>query len=119
MGGTGQVTRARHDWQAFRPLRTSREEDWCDWLANLIENARTGRFAARLLGDGVGETQRYCVGYIEREKVALGFRPDLVVHFTDGEAAHIEVKVGDLSLEKTVATGGSLRKDRSDDDFQR
>src|SRR5262245_37323887 len=38
------------DWTSFRPLRRDREEDWSDWLAQLIEESRTGRFAWALLG---------------------------------------------------------------------
>src|SRR6476646_7374272 len=36
------------DWTSFRPLRRDREEDWSDWLAQLIEDSRTGRFALAL-----------------------------------------------------------------------
>ena len=35
------------DWSRFRPLRLSREEDWSDWLAHLIETSSTGVSAVR------------------------------------------------------------------------
>lgn len=34
----------RDAWASFRPLRLSREEDWSDWLAHLIQTSRTGVF---------------------------------------------------------------------------
>jgi len=40
----------RTDWSRFRPLRLSREEDWSDWLAYLIERSDKGVFAQSLLG---------------------------------------------------------------------
>jgi hypothetical protein len=100
---------SRHDWLAFRPLRLSREEDWSDWLAHLLLHARTGRFPARLFGEGVAQAAHWRIAKVEREVVAGGFRADLVVYFDDGRAAHIEVKVGDRSLEKTLGTGRALR----------
>jgi hypothetical protein len=36
----------RENWARFRPLRRSREEDWSDWLAYLLESSRTGRRTA-------------------------------------------------------------------------
>lgn len=33
------------NWNRFRPLRRSCEEDWSDWLAFLIERSETGTFA--------------------------------------------------------------------------
>jgi len=100
---------ARQDWSSFRPLRRSREEDWSDWLAYLLQVTRTGRFAARLLG-GVEDVERWRVRSVDREVVAEGYRADLVVRFTNGDAAHVEVKIGDRSLAKTVDTGRALRR---------
>ena len=36
------------DWSRFRPLRLTREEDWSDWLAWLLENSNSGRLAAEV-----------------------------------------------------------------------
>src|SRR5262245_39819540 len=36
------------DWASFRMLRREREEDWSDWLVQLIEESRDGRFAQAL-----------------------------------------------------------------------
>lgn len=40
------------DWTSFRMLRREREEDWSDWLAQLIEDSKTGCFASFLLAAG-------------------------------------------------------------------
>lgn len=45
-----------------------------------------------------------------REVSVGGYRADLVVVFADDDWAHVEVKVGDLSLTKTPATGDALRR---------
>lgn len=37
------------DWTWFLPLRRDREEDWSDWLAQLIEDPIAGLFAWALL----------------------------------------------------------------------
>lgn len=101
---------AREDWSTFRPLRLSREEDWSDWLGHLLERSRSGRFSARLLGGSVADSRHWAVLRAEREVSAEGYRADLVVHFDGGEWAHVEVKVGDLSLAKTTETGAALRR---------
>src|SRR5437879_725289 len=38
------------EWSDFRPLRLSREEDWSDWLAWLLETSTTGALAESLFG---------------------------------------------------------------------
>src|SRR5258708_28212550 len=49
------------DRTSFRMLRLGREEDWSDWLAQLIEDSRAGSFARRVFrgapGDSFGGTQ--------------------------------------------------------------
>lgn len=99
---------ARENWRRFRPLRLSREEDWSDWLAHLLERGVTGRFPARLLAADVGEADRWRVRSAEREVSAEGYRADLVLRFEDGSWMHVEVKVGDLDLAKTPGTGRAL-----------
>src|SRR5688572_13549689 len=38
------------DWGMFRPLRRHREEDWSDWLAQLLEDSKSGLLACALFG---------------------------------------------------------------------
>jgi hypothetical protein len=93
------------DWRRFRPLRLSREEDWSDWLAHLIETSRSGFLRAEL-----GHDTAVSAGIVEREvSTTKGFRADLVVTWDDGARSHIEVKVGDLAFDKTFDTALALR----------
>lgn len=101
---------SHEDWAAFRPLRLSREEDWSDWLGHLIEHSRSGRFVERLFTSDVREPGAWMAERAEREVCAEGYRADLVVRFRAGDWAHVEVKVGDLSLSKTAATGAALMR---------
>lgn len=101
---------ARADWYRFRPLRLSREEDWSDWLAHLLETSKSGRFSARLFAGALDEPLRWRVKHADREVVAEDHRADIVVHFAAGDWAHVEVKAGDLSLAKTPGTGLALAR---------
>lgn len=89
------------DWARFRALRRHREEDWSDWLAQLIEDSVTGWFAWRLFG---ALEERSSADYIspdvQREVSREGFRADLVVLWRDATYTHVEVKVGDEGLEE-------------------
>ncbi len=100
---------SRTDWTQFRPLRLSREEDWSDWLAHLLEHARDAELAARLFAKQ-GEARVWKVSRCEREVTAGDYRADLVVELEDETWLHLELKVGDLRLDKTVATGDQLRR---------
>jgi hypothetical protein len=101
---------ARYVWSRFRPLRLSREEDWSDWLAHLLEHSTTGRFAQRLLGDalpGVGDLAAPTVA--REQRVSEGDRrADLVITWRSGARTHIEVKIWDESFEKTFDTAEKL-----------
>lgn len=103
---------ARTNWASFRPLRLSREEDWSDWLAFLVERSVSGRFGARLFAAGTSDTKVWTATRADREVAADSYRADIVVQFADGDWLHLEVKVGDLQLEKTPATGEALRRHR-------
>jgi hypothetical protein len=109
---------SRWDWSVFRPLRLSREEDWSDWLAHLLQNSRTGRFSARLFGGDRAAEAEWRVASADREIVADTYRADLLIRFEDQSAIHVEVKVGDLALAKMVPTGIALRKKRADVTFR-
>jgi hypothetical protein len=99
---------SREDWSAFRPLRLSREEDWSDWLAHLLATSTSGAFSARLFADVDGASRRE-IDAIDREYSAGDYRADLVIRFKGDAWLHLEVKVGDLSLEKTTKRGDALR----------
>lgn len=101
---------SRVDWTNFRPLRLSREEDWSDWLAHLVLTAGSGRFAARLLTGEARDVERWRVLEVDREvSTPAGYRADIVFRFREGSWAHVEVKIGDLDLEKTFSTTDALR----------
>lgn len=97
------------DWTLFLPLRRNREEDWSDWLAQLIEDSITGRFAWALLGPTEHRTVGSYVGpRVHREVVCDGHRADLVIEWTDISYTHIEIKVGDQHLGKTLQTAQTV-----------
>jgi hypothetical protein len=97
---------AFRDWKRFRPLRLSREEDWSDWLAHLVETSQGG-----FLGRELRDSDRARAKAVEREvTTADGFRADLVVEWNDGVCSHLEVKVGDLAFDKTFDTALALRQ---------
>jgi hypothetical protein len=102
---------ARTDWTHFRPLRLAREEDWSDWLAFLIDTSSTGIIAHYLFGEPKSAPDAYArPARVEREVLAEPYRADLVVRWTDGAVAHVEVKIGDPNLEKTVETAKHLQR---------
>lgn len=98
------------DWTSFRPLRRDREEDWSDWLAHLVEDSRTGRFAWVLLGKFEPGTRQsdYVESVAHREVSHEGYRADLIIKWTDATYSHVEVKVGDPDLAKTLATAKKM-----------
>jgi hypothetical protein len=99
------------DWTLFLPLRREREEDWSDWLAQLIADSTTGLFAWALLG--AIEVQRidsYIGPVVHREVLCEGYRADLVIEWIDASYTHIEVKVGDQDLGKTFGTAQNTAK---------
>lgn len=94
------------DWDNFRPLRLSREEDWSDWLAHLFETSSTGIFAHKLLNIPRFKTNDYILPKkVDRETPHMGYRSDIIIEWQNGCFTHIEVKVGDESLSKTKETG--------------
>jgi hypothetical protein len=97
------------NWRRFRPLRLSREEDWSDWLAFLLERCVTGVFPSRLLQPVHGTEVGYARPSVDREVSHDGHRADLVVRWVGGRCTHIEVKIGDDDLGKTFGTGRKMR----------
>lgn len=106
----GEVS--KRDWTEFRPLRLEREEAWSDWLAHLFAESSTGSFARELLGDHLAVTgpSGGSAPQVQREVLTEGNerRADLLLEWP-GAMAHIEVKAGDHSFEKTCETGRLLR----------
>jgi hypothetical protein len=102
------------DWERFRPLRLSREEDWSDWLAWLLETSTTGVLAETLFGSGTNcdsssfrspkKTVWREVPTTNRER-----RADIIAKWSECFITHIEVKVGDQNFEKTFDTCPLLR----------
>jgi|SRR4051794_14981290 hypothetical protein len=102
------------DWSRFRPLRLTREEDWSDWLAHLLETSPTGTFAGLLFRGSGNKAQSFAHPRAEREVVAGSRRADLVVHWQDGAMAHVEVKVGDQDFDKTFETARNIESANRD-----
>ncbi|MCK9462296.1 MAG: hypothetical protein M0R80_21945 [Proteobacteria bacterium] len=100
------------DWSRFRPLRLSREEDWSDWLAYLIETSRGGRLACLLLGDAFGEDAELGACTVSREERTKDGerRGDLIVEWESGAHAHVEVKIGDKGFRKVFEAGRKLHE---------
>lgn len=101
------------DWTKFRPLQPGREEDWSDWLAELIRNSETGQFATALLAGG-GQAARpedHIARDVLREVPHEGRRADLLILWQlDDSYTHVEVKVGDQELSKTLDTATKMER---------
>ena len=97
------------NWNKFRPLRLSREEDWVDWLAFLIDTSTTGTFAKELLQ--IKDIRNYKnPGKVLREDISKGYRADLIIQWKNKNYTHIEVKIGDPNLRKTFPASEVLKK---------
>ncbi len=104
---------AEYVWSDFRPLRTSREEDWSDWLQHLLATSKTGTFARELHQGILPANSDFTSSTVLRETSSNEGerRADLVIFWRSGIATHIEVKVGDQSFEKTFETSRLLSRD--------
>ena len=101
----------RESWTAFRPLSLAREEGWSDWLAHLIATSKTGAFAHAILGADLRRDAFANKPSVKREwTLPGGYRADLGVPVDDGSWIHVEVKIGDQDLKKTVDTGEAMRE---------
>ena len=94
------------DWKKFRPLR--REEDWSDWLAHLLETSETGLLAHLLFGRIENASRK---PKVEREPEIGPYQADLLIDWTETEGSHVEIKIGDLRLEKTIGECEELQKE--------
>lgn len=103
---------AEHDWSGFRPLRTSREEDWSDWLQHLLATSKAGMFAKVLFEGILPADVDLRDTSVLREISSLDGerRADLMILWKGQVASHIEVKVGDLGFDKTYQTCRLLAK---------
>lgn len=102
------------DWSRFRPLRLSREEDFSDWLAHLLEASRSGFFATRLFGLAQGD--QACEPVVDREVTTLDGdrRADILVRWRGNAVTHIEVKLDDHCYAKTFETAIQLQDNERD-----
>lgn len=101
----------RESWTAFRPLSLAREEGWSDWLAHVIATSKTGAFAHAILGGDLRRDAFANKPSVKREwTLPGGYRADLGVSADGGGSwIHVEVKIGDQDLEKTIDTGEAMR----------
>jgi hypothetical protein len=95
----------QYEWKDFRPLRTSREEDWSDWLAHLLGTSDSGLFAHYLFGRMANSSKK---PRIDRELHTDQYRSDLIIYWSENERSHIEVKVSNRNLEKTIRESEAL-----------
>jgi hypothetical protein len=96
------------DRTSFRVLRLEREEDWSDWLAHLIEDSKAGSFSARFFGGDPKDS--FMIKQVHREVSHEGCRADIIVEWRDASYTHVEVKVGDPNLGKTLETAMSIQQ---------
>jgi hypothetical protein len=90
-------------------LRLEREEDWSDWLAQLIGDSKASSFAERFFGGAPADS--FAINRVHREVSSdEGWRADIVVEWKDSSYTHVEVKVGDQNLDKTFDTAVAIQK---------
>jgi hypothetical protein len=88
------------DWDSFRPLRLSREEDWSDWLVYVME--QVPELISRILNKNV--FQNGAIIFF-RELNLKDHRADIIiVNDETKEGVHIEVKLHDTHYSKTPET---------------
>lgn len=106
------------NWSNFRPLRRSREEDWSDWLAWLLETSQTGFLADSLFAEHMKcQPEKYISPTVEREASLEGRRADIVISWKMKRMTHIEVKIWDENFDKTFETSTKLHKSAPDRDW--
>lgn len=99
-----------YDWGDFRPLRLGQEEDWSDWLYHLILSSRTGYFSKQVFNLEGFSQEDYCKVLDKwREPPSECYRADILINWLNHSFTHLEVKVGDPNLEKTLGTALAMR----------
>ncbi|HEY1663861.1 MAG TPA: hypothetical protein VGI03_15695 [Verrucomicrobiae bacterium] len=99
------------EWSKFRPLRSSREEDWSDWLAWVLETSQAGVLAESLFGKYMNcEAKTFTTPEVNREVQIDNRRADVVAFWRTEQITHIEVKIWDRNFEKTFETARKLRE---------
>lgn len=94
------------NWESFRPMRLSREEDWTDWLSHLCSES-TGPFLSILFD--LERTPKVLEARREELSSSGARRADLVLVCDEGAAFHIEVKVADRNFAKTPETARAMK----------
>lgn len=98
------------NWNNFRPLRLSREEDWSDWLIHLISKSQTGYFSFHLFRiENTTKNDYSRPAYIDREVSYKRRRADIIIKWKNGIYSHVEIKIGDENLVKTYDTAKAMR----------
>ena len=98
------------NWDHFRPLRLTREEDWSDWLIHLISESQTGYFSSHLFCiKNIAQNDYSRPGYVSREVSCMGRRADIIIKWNNGIYSHVEIKIGDENLTKTYDTAEVMR----------
>ena len=105
------------NWDTFRPLRLSREEDWSDWLSCLIATSERGILSKTIFTIDGFKTKDYASpSSVEREVIYENYRADIIIKWKNYHFSHLEVKIGDEQLQKTLDTGEKLREKYSADE---
>lgn len=98
------------NWNNFRPLRLTREEDWSDWLIYLISESQTGYFSSHLFRiENTTEGDYSRPSYVGREVSHKGRRADIIIKWNNDIYSHVEIKIGDENLTKTYDTAEVMR----------
>jgi len=101
-----------YDLKCFRPLRTTREEDWSDWLAWLLKTSTTGVLAEVLFGLHIGRGAAALKLPEEKREDPTedqSRRVDIVLKWKKTKlAVDVEVKVEDRQIDKTYETARKI-----------
>src|SRR5690606_21980454 len=100
------------DWSTFRPLRLSREEEWSDWIAHLIETSTTGIFCHSLLNLPDVRVQDFVKPAVERESYVedKSRRTDVIIELASKYILHLEIKLKLTGLDKCDDTAKKIDK---------
>jgi hypothetical protein len=97
------------DWDKFRPLRLSREEDWADWLAHLIQTSEKGVFASEIFRIKGIDNYSFPKKVLREEISKKGYRADIIIQWQNRNYTYLEIKIGDPNLNKTFPASEAFR----------